>query len=390
MNSYNWSITGNGIIVGSNTGSSVNITADKAGTYMLTLQTMLNGISCSGQKTVSVNECISSCTYTQGFYGNTKGSGCYSNSTTLNSSQLMLNAFGAEVSKTFGSAVNRRSFTLYRSDITSGTIYKMLPGGGNAKAIDLDKTLPYDGAYYADETTWSLVPLQPNGPQKGKIRNSLLSQTITLWFNLRNSSTLGSINLSEDTLVTKATTNCGSNTLMGEEMKFGLPHDVIIYLNGSNGYAATVNGLFALANDVLGGVNKDINASTVQAAVDAINNAFDGCRGLVRTIPFDNGILVKGGALRLKTGSETNTLTVIAYPNPYEKSFQLRITSSVTGIAKFELFTLTGQKIYEMNKSIIANSTIVIPYTGPVNVATLFYKVTIQNKLATGVVLKPN
>jgi hypothetical protein len=279
---------------------------------------------------------------------------------------------------------------LYRSDITSGAIYKMLPGGGNAKAIDLDETLPYDGAYYADETMWSLVPLQPNGPQKGKIRNSLLSQTITLWFNLRNSSTLGSINLSEDTLVTKATTNCGSNTLMGEEMKFGLPHDVIIYLNGSNGYAATVNGLFALANDVLGGVNKDINASTVQAAVDAINNAFDGCRGLVRTIPFDNGILVKGGALRLKTGSETNTLTVIAYPNPYEKSFQLRITSSVTGIAKFEFFTLTGQKIYEMNKSIIANSTIAIPYTGPVNVATLFYKVTIQNKLATGVVLKPN
>jgi hypothetical protein len=390
MNRYNWSITGNGTIAGSNTGSSVNITAGKAGTYMLTLQTMLNGISCSSQKTVSIHQCISSCTYTQGFYGNTKGSGCYSNSTKLNSSQLMLNAFGADMSKTFGSAVNRRSFTLYRSDISSGAIYKMLPGGGNANAIDVDKTLPYDGAYYADESTWSLVPLQSNGPQKGKIRNSLLSQTITLWFNLRNNSTLGSIDLSEDTLVTKATTNCGSNTLVGEEMKFGLPHEVIIYLNGSNGYVATVNGLFALANDVLGGVNKDINASTVQAAVDAINNAFDGCRVLVGTIPFNNGILVKGSALRVKTGSETNTLTVIAYPNPYEKSFQLRITSPLTGMAKFEFFTLTGQKVYEMTKPVIANSPTVIPYTGPVNASTLFYKVSIQNNLATGVVLKPN
>jgi hypothetical protein len=173
-------------------------------------------------------------------------------------------------------------------------------------------------------------------------------------------------------------------------MKFGLPHEVIIYLNGNNGYAATVNGLFALANDVLGGVNKDVSASAIQAAVDAINNAFDGCRVLVGTIPFDNQILVKGGALRVKTGSETNTLTVIAYPNPYEKSFQLRITSPVTGMAKLEFFNITGQKVYEMNKPVVANSTMVIPYAGPVNASTLFYKVTIQNKLATGVVLKPN
>jgi hypothetical protein len=319
-----------------------------------------------------------------------QGSGCYANSTTLNSSQLMLHAFGADLSKSFGSVANRRSFTLYRSDIASGAIYKMLPGGGKAKAIDLDKTIPYDGAYYSDESTWSLVPLQPNGPQKGKIRNSLLAQTITLWFNLRNSSTLGSINLVEDTLVTKATTNCGSNTLVREEMKFGLPHEIITYLNGNNGYPATVDGLFALANDVLGGVNKNISTSVVQTAADVINNAFDGCSVLVRTIPYNTGILVKGGTVRVKTGSETNTLTVIAYPNPYEKNFQLRITSPVTGMAKFEFFTLTGQKVYEMQKRVIANSTTAISYTGPANSTSLFYKVTIQNKLATGLVLKPN
>jgi hypothetical protein len=302
----------------------------------------------------------------------------------------MLNAFGADLSKSFGNTANRRSFTLYRSDINTGAIYKMLPGGGKAKAIDLDKTIPYDGAYYSDESTWSLVPLQPNGPQKGKIRNSLLAQTITLWFNLRNSSTLGGINLLEDTLVTKATTNCGSSTLVGEEMKFGLPHEMITYLNGNNGYAATVDGLFALANDILGGANKNISTSVVQTAVDAVNNAFDGCRVLVRTIPYNIGILVKGGTLRVNTGSETNILTVIAYPNPYEKNFQLRITSPVTGMAKLEFFTLTGQKVYEMQKRVIANSTMVIPYTGPVNSSTLLYKVTIQNKLVTGIVLKPN
>jgi hypothetical protein len=59
-------------------------------------------------------------------------------------------------------------------------------------------------------------------------------------------------------------------------------------------------------------------------------------------------------------------------------------------MAKFEFFTLTGQKVYEMTKPVIANSPTVIPYTGPVNASTLFYKVSIQNNLATGVVLKPN
>jgi hypothetical protein len=201
---------------------------------------------------------------------------------------------------------------------------------------------------------------------------------------------MGSINLVEDTLVTKATTNCGSNTLVREEMKFGLPHEIITYLNGNNGYPATVDGLFALANDVLGGVNKNISTSVVQTAADVINNAFDGCSVLVRTIPYNTGILVKGGTVRVKTGSETNTLTVIAYPNPYEKNFQLRITSPVTGMAKFEFFTLTGQKVYEMQKRVIANSTTAISYTGPANSTSLFYKVTIQNKLATGLVLKPN
>jgi hypothetical protein len=93
----------------------------------------------------------------------------------------------------------------------------MFPGGGTPKAIDIDKKPPYDGAYYDDQSTWSLVPLQATGPQKGKIRNVLLSQTITLWFNIRNSSTLGSVSLVDDTLVTKATANCGSNTPVGKQ-----------------------------------------------------------------------------------------------------------------------------------------------------------------------------
>ena len=301
----------------------------------------------------------------------------------------MLNAFGVNSTEVFGNVANKRFFTLYKSDITNGNIYKMLPGGGNAMTIDEDKQLPFDGAYYSNQSTWSLVPLQPNGPQKGKIRNSLLAATITLWFNLSNSTALGSISLAEDTLVTKATASCGSNMPVGDEIKFGLPHDVIVYLNGGNGYAATIDGLFALANDVLGGINTTIKPSTIQQAVDLINNAFDGCRVLTGTIPYSDQLITSSRVERLmETGS--SLFNVTAYPNPYKDQFRLSISSSLNGIAKIEFFSLSGQKLYQMNKPVRAGSNNTVLYTGSLHRATLIYKVTLGEQIATGIVINPN
>ncbi|HEU5163962.1 MAG TPA: hypothetical protein VFU29_00390 [Chitinophagaceae bacterium] len=396
LTSYTWNVTGNATIIGSNTGSSISVGATIPDSYTLSLETMLNGVSCSSRKTVNIIECVNACTYTQGFYGNEKGKACYSNTgTTMTSSQLMVNAFGVRTSQVFGNIANKKFFTLFTSDITSGNIYKMLPGRGNAKSIDVDNVLPFDGAYYADQSTWPLVPLETKGSQKGKIRNSLLAQTMTLWFNIQNSSNLGNIILDEDTLLTKATSNCGNTTPVGEASKFGLPHSVILYLNGGNGYPATVNGLYALANDVLGGVNTTMDASTVQEAVDIINNAFDECRVLVGTIPYNDQSILKIDQVIVKTPEvkatgETNALRVAAYPNPYKNRFQLLITSSVMGMARIEFFTLNGQKVYEMNKQVTANSNTAVTYTGPLRFATLVYKVTVEKNIVTGIVLKPN
>jgi hypothetical protein len=351
---------------------------------------MLNGALCSSQRTITVADCVNACTYTQGFYGNEKGTACNNNSgNTATAPRLMLNAFGINNSKVFGSVSNKRFFTLYQSDITGGNIYKMLPGGGNANTIDEDKTLPFDGAYYSDQSTWSLVPLQTNGPQKGKIRNSLLAQTITLWFNLANSSSLGNIILADDTLLTKATARCGSSLPVGDATKFGLPHNVIVYLNGGNGYTATVAGLFTLANDVLGGVNTAIKASTVQEAVDAINNAFDNCRILTGTIPYATPYITQ---TKLDKAQETTNhlFRVMAYPNPYKDRFQLSINSSVNGVAKIEFFNLNGQKVYEMNTIVRASLNNTVQYTGAGRSSTLIYKVTIGEQMATGIVINPN
>jgi hypothetical protein len=272
----------------------------------------------------------------------------------------------------------------------------MLPGGGTSKAIDVDNVPPFDGAYYDVFTTWSLVPLQPNGPQKGRIRNSLLAQTITLWFNIRNNTNLGGISLVDDTLVTRKTESCGTLTPVGESTRFGLPHNVIVYLNGGNGYPATINGLFSLANDVLGGVVTNISASSVNDAVDIINNAFDECRILTGTIPYNNNLLTKTAQLLVNAEDPnwkpiaSNTLKVVAYPNPYKDHFQLFVTSPVTGNAKIEFFSINGQKIHEMYKGVRANSGIMIPYNGPVLNSTIFYKVSLDKHLATGIVLRPN
>jgi hypothetical protein len=393
LNSYSWNVTGNASIIGSNTSASVTVSATIPGSYTISLQTKFNGVACSSAKTVNVIECANACTYTQGFYGNRKGNACYNNTgTTMNSSELMLNAFGAATSQVFGNAANKRFFTLFKSDISSGAIYKMLPGGGNAKAIDVDNVSPFDGAYYSDETTWALVPLQSNNPQKGRIRNSLLAQTITLWFNLRNSSTLGSISLVNDTLVTQGTTKCGSSTLVGEPDTLGLPHSIVVYLNGSNGYPATASGLFALANDVLGGVPTSVSASDVTEAVDLINNAFDGCRVLIGTIPYSNQLLTRTIHTDTRPGEKVDTkaLKVIAYPNPYQHRFQLIINSPVSGMTTMEFYSLSGQKVYEMKKPVMAGLNSTTLYTGPSRFSTLFYKVTIEKYVATGIVLKPN
>jgi hypothetical protein len=397
LDDYEWNVTGDAVIDGLNTSATVHVISTGGGSYTISLQTMENGVPCSSQKSVMVVECVTACTYTQGFYSNPKAASCYNNSgIALSTSDQMQAAFGITGSKVFGNVANKRFFTLYRTDITNGNIFKMLPGGGQPDLIDVDNRPPFDGASYSDQGTWSLVPIQTNGPLKGRIRNVLLSQTITLWFNISNSSTLGSISLVDDTLVTRKTESCGSNTPIGDPTKFGIPHIVILYLNGGNGYAPTVEGLFQLANDVLGGVVTSISPSTINQAVDVINNAFDECRVLVGTIPYNTSFITqagdypKGAGNLLKPGVEEVSLNVIAYPNPYSKDFQLQINSSVSGMASIQFFTITGQKLYELRKPVMANLRTIVPYTGPTQVATITYRVTVGKKVSTGIVIKPN
>ena len=262
---------------------------------------------------------------------------CYTSngtSSSISSTQLMLNAFGATTSKVFGNVVNKQFFTLYKANITNGDIFRMLPGMGGSLALEVDAIAPFDGAYYSNDNTWYLVPIPKTGSQKGRINNMLLAQLMTLWFNIETSAPLGTISLTEDTLVTQAQTTCGSGVPTGPAQKFGLPHSVIEYLNGGNGYSADVNGLFVLANDVLGGVNTSVSAADVQNAIATINNAFDGCRVLTGTLPYIPPLLTR--TQRNIMEMKPSKLSVTAFPNPSSSMFHLKVSSPI-----FERITLT-------------------------------------------------
>ncbi|HET9747642.1 MAG TPA: T9SS type A sorting domain-containing protein, partial [Chitinophagaceae bacterium] len=114
----------------------------------------------------------------------------------------------------------------------------------------------------------------------------------------------------------------------GNPLKFGLPHSVVTYLNGGNGYSNNVNGLYQLANDVLGGANTAVNPLEVQLAIAAINSAFDGCRILTGTIAYvpPQSITKDFSPAKEVSLPPSHELIVTAYPNPSASRFNIIIS----------------------------------------------------------------
>jgi hypothetical protein len=217
------------------------------------------------------------CTYTQGFYGNVGGTACLPDGTTTSAQGIMINALtNAGGVVYFGSMISGNYFELKLSDINGNptpgqnNIFKMLPGGGTPRAL-------IDYATYDIFATWSdNDPLYASGKKVGKINNNLLSQTMTLFFNMDIESDLALIDL--EPVFATADVNCGSDVVIPDTTQiFNIPQSVIDYLNNNGG--ATVGNLYILANKALAGDNiGGLSHSEINAAVDAINRGYDACR----------------------------------------------------------------------------------------------------------------
>lgn len=209
---------------------------------------------------------------------------------------------------------------------------------------------------------------------QGKINNVLLSQTITLALNVRlDGGKLGTFKL-------------GNGCIQTSGGSFQINQDVINYL----GSGATVNDLLQLANDVLGGVKTPGVAgvpsySSINNAVDAINNGFDECRTFLNYCTPQR--------LTTSTGNRTEEkMEVLAYPNPYlNESFNLKINAPLSGQAIIQLYTVDGKKIGEVKRMVIKDVNEIVNLRVPgAHKSTIIYRVSIGSYTSNGIVLSPN
>jgi hypothetical protein len=166
----------------------------------------------------------------------------------------------------FGSKPSGRFFTLKKSDIQNGYIYKLLPVTGPSRALKGYST-------FTNSATWSNVPIN----SAGVIQNELLAQTITLFFNLQLSPQLSSLLLNTNLTIRKlAVCVIQGNSI---QVKFTARASVANCLKTTYGsQGITVGNLYKLANGLLGNTNTcNLDYADVNDAVKYVNELFNGC-----------------------------------------------------------------------------------------------------------------
>ncbi|SDG28624.1 HYR-like domain-containing protein, partial [Chitinophaga filiformis] len=345
--------------------------------------------SVSVEQAVTVSCCQATfCSYTQGYYGNTNGSACTPSGTSTTAKQIMSAAVDVQAgdSVIFGLKATSKYFTLFLGDITNDNIFKMLPGGGTPSALK-------GYATFNKTNTWGNVPLLTTSNNVGKINNVLLSQTMSLFFNMYVTTTLKNLTIDGDTLLTAKLTACGSNTPGTTVNKYILPPAVVNYLKSAG--KANVSGLYELANMYLGGQTvAGLAIGDVSKAVDAINNAFDKCATLVgwtrssaiSTVKVSTTTLSMNDPKAMEPVIEEVKLNVTVFPNPYRDKLIFRFIAPISGKVKLEVYNLLGQQIGQLNYGMVDKGTQhTIEYNVPViHRDVLLYRLSVGDLFKTG------
>jgi hypothetical protein len=344
---------------------------------------------------ITVNPCRDEfCTYTQGFYGNQNGKAC-----DLITGGIPATDFTASLLAQGDLVIGAGGNTITFGSGDASILKSILPGGSGVGVL-----LP--GA--CDATPASLQPsgcLKPYLTKQGKLNNGLLAQTITLGLNLRihDDGRLADFELqSGKYLTTQKKVSCeeGSElvesvcTLQADGITYimtvnpfwekMLPANVVDYLISIDN--ATVQGLYDLANQALGGVAlpAGVTLSDIANAIDLINNAFDECRVFVeyRDAKFECPELKI--AKIAPEGFEASNLKV--YPNPFTDKLTFEFVSSKDSHAVLEINNILGQKITTlMSKQVKAGVMNRIEYS-PENVVPgiLIYRLILDGSVQNG------
>jgi hypothetical protein len=300
----------------------------------------LNGVVCSANSnclTVIAESCAKAlCTYTQGYYGNVGGTSCAGgiSYTTKVLIAKALTSYGGTMT------IGLPGHSVYIGNNTTdiNALIAVMPGGG--------------GSYVLSAADYEINNLPSSYLKNGRINNTLLAQTIALGLNIGINSALGNLVLQAGKIATAAPQGgCGSDiakarscnpdgTVNNEYLRYTIPANVVNALTDK-----TVQGLFNLANTALGNgtIPAGISLSDIAGAVDAINNAFDGCRIF---IGYDVPKLECPITLApTQTTSKMEPVGFDAYPVPFKDVLTIKYKFDYVSDVKIEVFNSIGTTV---------------------------------------------
>jgi len=199
----------------------------------------------------------------------------------------------------------------------------------------------------------------PLTAKQGRLSNQLLAQTLTLGLNLRINDGLGAVPLEAGKWLTTQEKlfcekgspgilmDCNAVPVIDPYSYFWLPEVVLDFMT-EKGYSMTVQGLFNLANDALGQARvlpAEVTLAKIAAAVDMINNAFDGCRIFVGNLDEKLTCPAASGEGKSVSILDTGNSGLKVYPNPFSDKVTFEFTSPQDAHAVLEIHNLLGQKI---------------------------------------------
>ncbi|MFM7234961.1 MAG: HYR domain-containing protein, partial [Flavobacteriales bacterium] len=320
---YSWTVSGNGwSITAGNSSNCITYTAGNSGTPGSFCVTITNQYGCSTSCCVTFNSVsMQQCTYTQGFYGG-KGKNCSQQSVSQVITQAL--AFGSLI---IGTPTTNRSITIGTGE--GSCLNSKMPSGSTASI------LPVGNVTCATATGSGYLA-------NGKFVSVLVGQTIALGLNIRNSAGLSSFLLSGNQFTTAKASSCTNGTpIAGTERTFCIPSNVWNHISPK-----TVGKLFELANQALGGsVPAGMTISDINAAVDAINNGFDGCRIAVSFGTCNETRAMEYSEVEQTFESLEGRLELTSYPNPMGDEATIEFYSTIDSKGSLDIYSSTGELV---------------------------------------------
>jgi len=158
-----------------------------------------------------------------------------------------------------------------------------------------------------------------------------------------------------------------------------------------------VGNLYKLANELLGNINTcNLGYAEVNDAVKNVNELLNGCvlLNIPGSVTSNSQIITATQSENMKVRSginELSELTVSTSPNPFHNDVRFNIVSPETGKLKILLYDASGIKRGELEQDVIKNIPATIWFHNQqLRQGVLFYRVSINNKNATGKIMQVN